>query len=202
MLMGLLGPAEGNATALREGVEFLLGDVAVDEAIYLGDDNTTIDEMIAGWSQEIFGGEASDDAFLERAVRIAQSGTPDQIEQLLSAEAALRRLSTVKMLPPQPSRAVEMLGDRIVLAVHDKSVLDEEDIANAHLIVYGKSHEARLKRFGPRYFLTPGPLQAGRVAVLELETDGQISIGLFETSGLPVWRERMAKRAPKMQVVQ
>jgi len=44
----------------------------------------------------------------------------------------------VRRLPPPPARAIEMIDDRVVLLVHDKAVLDEEDIANAHLIVYGK----------------------------------------------------------------
>jgi hypothetical protein len=94
-----------------------------------------------------------------------------------------------------------MMGDRIIIAVHDKAVLDEEDIANASLIVYGNGKEAELRRFGTRYFLTPGPAAAGRVAVLELEEDSNVSIAIFETSGLPVLRERMARRTTKVSVV-
>jgi hypothetical protein len=201
MRIGLLGPAEGHEGALRDAVEFLLGDAAVDQAIYLGEDEATIDRVITGWAREIFGGEPSEDAFLARAVELAASGTPEQIDELLAADQSLRRLSAIRKLPPAPARAVEMIADRIVLAVYDKSVLDEEDIANAQLIVYGKSKEAEIRRFGARYFLTPGPVAAGRVAVVDVEEDGAVSLALFETSGLPVLREKMARRTSKVNVV-
>jgi hypothetical protein len=200
MRIGLVGPAKGDRLALREALEFVLGDVEVDQAIYLGNDEETVDETLRAWAGELLDGAPSA-AFLDRAVDLALEGTPEAIEDLLAADASVRRLARVRQLPPAPARAVEMLADRIILAVHDKSVLDEEDIANAQLIVYGRSKKAELRRFGPRYFLTPGPLADHRVAVLELESDGQVSIALFETSGLPVWRETMARRTSKVQVV-
>lgn len=199
--IGLLGPAEGDERALREAVEFLMGDAGVDQAIYLGEDESAIDRVITAWAREIFGGEPGEDAFLERAVQLAIEGSPAQIEELLSAEQSLRRLSAIRKLPPSPARAVEMLADRIILAVHDKSVLDEEDIANAAVIVYGKGKEAEIRRFGTRYFLTPGPASAGRVAILDVEDDGNLSVAIFETSGIPVWREKLAKRTSKVNVV-
>lgn len=203
MRIGLVGPANGDGAVLREALEFLLSDVLVDQAIYLGHDEETVDDALRAWSAELFdGGVDHTDVFLDRAVEVAVGGTPREIEALLSAELAVRRLDRVRKLPPAPARAVEMLADRIILAVYDKSVLDEEDIANAQLIVYGKSGTAELRRFGPRYFLTPGPLSEHQVAVLELEEDGQVSIALFETSGLPVWRETMARRTTKLNVVQ
>jgi len=111
-----------------------------------------------------------------------------------------RRLRRVRKLPPPPTRAIDMIADRIIVAVHDKRILDEEDIANAQLILYGKSAAADLRKFGPRYFLTPGPLADERVAVVEVERDGHISIALFETSGLPVWRKTMSRRSTKVSV--
>ncbi len=201
MRIGLLGPAEGKKEELREAIEFLLGDVSVDQAIYLGKEEDTIGEVITEWAREIFDGEPGEEAFLEKAVQLAIDGSPDEIADLLGAESSLRHLGAIRKLPPPPARAVEMMGDRIILAVHDKSVLDEEDIANASLIVYGNGKEAELRRFGTRYFLTPGPVAAGRVAVLELEEDGNVAIAIWQTSGLPVLRERMARRTTKVSVV-
>jgi len=202
MRIGLLGPAEGDEGALRDAVEFLLGDAGVDQAIYLGGDEATIERVITEWAHEIFGDDVpGEDAFLARGAELASSGTPDEIDELLAAERSLLRLSAVRMLPRPPVRAIEMIADRIMIAVHDKSILDEEDIANASLIVYGLSKEAECRRFGARYFLTPGPVSRGRVALVELEEDGNVSLAIYETSGLPIWREKMARRTSKVSVV-
>ena len=93
-----------------------------------------------------------------------------------------------------------MIDDRIVLVVHDKSVLDEEDIANASLVVYGQSKEILLKRFGPRYFFTPGPLRAQKVGVIEREDDGRLAVAAFAPSGTPLWREVLAGKGVKVTV--
>lgn len=201
MRIGLLGPANGDGEALREAVEFLIGDVDVEQAIYLGDDADALDALLAEWAHEVFGEAPSEEAFLARAANLATDGSPREIRALLEMDEWVRNLGRVHKLPPPPARAIEMLADRILIAVHDKSVLDEEDIANASLIVYGRADEASLKRFGARYFLTPGPLTTGRVVVLETEAEGNVSIVLFETSGIPVWRETMARPSGKMSIV-
>jgi len=201
MRIGLLGPADGDAEALRDAIEFLLGDVGVDQAIYLGQDDGAMDGLLEQWVTEVFGEPYSEQAFLRRAAELAASGEPDEIAGLLHRDAWVRGLARVRKLPAPPARAIEMMGDRILIAVHDKKVLDEEDIANAHLIVYGRSQESSLRRFGSRYFLTPGPVSAGRVAVLESEPEGDVSLALFETTGVPVWRETMARRSGKVSVV-
>lgn len=202
MRIGLLGPTDGDAEVFREAVEFLIGDVEVDYAIYLGPEDDVLDGLLQDWAEEVLGGSATVDGFLERAHALATDGEPDAIDAMLEKDAFVRDLRRVRKLPPAPTRAVEMVSDRFIIAVHDKRVLDEEDIANANLIVYGKSTEADLRRFGPRYFLTPGPLSDERVAVVEVELDGQVSIALFETSGLPVWRKTMSRRSTKMNVAQ
>lgn len=200
MRIGLLGPTDGDAEVFRDAVEFLIGDVAVDYAIYLGPEDDTLDTLLTDWASEVFEGSPTVDDFLERAHALAAEGEPDAIDALLKKDAFVRQLRKVRKLPPAPTRAVEMVSDRFVIAVHDKRVLDEEDIANANLIVYGKSDEADLRRFGPRYFLTPGPLSDERVAVVEVERDAQVSIALYETSGIPVWRRTMTRRSTKVNV--
>lgn len=200
MRIGLLGPTDGDAEVFRDAVEFLIGDVAVDYAIYLGPEDDTLDTLLTDWASEVFEGSPTVHDFLERAHALAAEGEPDAIDALLKKDAFVRQLRKVRKLPPAPTRAVEMVSDRFVIAVHDKRVLDEEDIANANLIVYGKSDEADLRRFGPRYFLTPGPLSDERVAVVEVERDAQVSIALYETSGIPVWRRTMTRRSTKVNV--
>ncbi|GAB5540693.1 MAG: hypothetical protein RLO52_16805 [Sandaracinaceae bacterium] len=196
MRIGLLGPSDGDAETLREAIEFLLDDMEVDQAVYLGLDEEVLDAVIRDW----VGGDPSDEAFLTQAVEAAMGGTPEHIEALLEQRELVERLAKVRKLPEPPARAVEMLADRILLFVNDKSILDEEDIANANLVAYGRSSSAELRRFGPRYFLTPGPLSKEQVAVVELEPDGQVSLALFDISGVPVWRETMARRTSKVKL--
>jgi hypothetical protein len=93
-----------------------------------------------------------------------------------------------------------MLGDRIVLLVHDKAHLDEDDIANANLVVYGRSPAADLKRFGHRYFFTPGPMREGRIGVVDLEDDGRIAVSLYDPGGVPHLREILERRTGKVVV--
>jgi len=199
MRIGLLGPADGNAGLLREASEFLIGDAGVDQAIYLGNDDS-IDRMVTSWARDIMNGEPTEDQFLASAVEAATDGSAADIERLLVADVAARRLSTIRKLPPPPARAIEMIDDRIILCVHDKAVLDEEDIANANVIVYGRSTGPDLKRFGPRYFFTPGPVTNGKVGVLESEPDGRLVVALYELTGAPIWREPLDKRVMKLVV--
>ncbi|MFK7990299.1 MAG: hypothetical protein AB8I08_30035 [Sandaracinaceae bacterium] len=201
MRIGLLGPAQPtDRDALRDGIEFLLGDVEVERVLYLGADPTVLHEELASWGQELGAEAAHGPELARRASELAANGSPEDIDDLLARNHWHGLLARVHTLPAPPARAVEMITDRIMLGVYDKSVLDEEDIANAHLIVYGRAGEAGLKRFGRRYFLTPGPIGASRVAVVDVEDDGQISLVLFETSGVPVWRENMARGTSKMSV--
>lgn len=199
MRLGLLGPADGDTAVLREAVEFLVGDAVVDQTIYLGTDDA-VERVLAEWAEELVGGAATEAAFLARVVELAPRGAAAALEKLLAGDAAVQRLDTVRRLPPAPARAVEMLDDRIVLVVHDKAVLDEDDIANAHLVVYGKSPTADLKRFGHRYFFTPGPLRDRKVGIVELDDDGNVAVSLYDLSGAPLFRETLERRTGKVVV--
>lgn len=197
MRIGLLGPTDDEA-AFREAALFLLGDAEADQVVFLGDGETA-ERAIATWSREL--GSDPEIAFLDRAAALAARGTPDQLLALLEKDAELTRLAAIRKLPPPPARAVEMVDDRMVLFVYDKAILDEEDIANAHLIVYGKASESDLRRFGRRAFFTPGPLAGGRVGVLESSEDG-VTIALYDLGGVPLWREALAQAATKVTVAQ
>lgn len=199
MKLGFVGPAAGDRALLREALEFLVHDAGVDQAIYLGLDDT-IDHVVEAWAMEV-GGETAAGLFLEHAVEIARGGDAGTISDLLAKDSALERLSCIRTLPPAPARAIEMIEDRILTVVYDKAVLDQDDIANSSLLVYGKSDEALLKRFGPRYFFTPGPLSGGKIGIVEAENEGQVSVATFAPSGAPVWRETLQGRmTSKMSV--
>lgn len=195
MKIGLIGPADGDPSRLEEATEFLLGDAGVDQAVYLGVDDA-VDRIASAWAKDIGGGET----FLDAAARIAVRGSAEDIDGLLEADDQLRRLEAIRTVPAAPARAIEMIDDRIVLMVHDKAILDEEDIANATVIVYGKSPELLVKRFGPRCFFTPGPLRGGKLGLLEVDDEGRVSLAAYEISGAPLWRELLQTRTAKVLV--
>lgn len=176
--IGVIGPAEGDETALRVALDLLMADQAMRQIVYLGLDGAA-ERVVA--SSEL--DSLDEDHFLRQAAALAIDGTPDAIEALLAEDLAAQRLSLVRRLPDPPARAIEMLEKWIVLGVHDKAVLDEDDIANAHVIVYGKAKAPGLKRFGPRCFFTPGPLSAGCVGILELLADGNLAIRVLDMDG-------------------
>ncbi|MCB9635660.1 MAG: hypothetical protein H6721_26370 [Sandaracinus sp.] len=198
MRIGLIGPAvSSDDDALRDAVEFLLGDAEAELAVYLGDDDAA-DRFANRLQRDLRGPDAR--PFLDRAVDLACEGTPEQLLEALDADRQLHRLERLRALPPAPARAVEIIGDRIVLMVHDKRVLDEDDIANATMIVYGRSDELLLKRFGPRYFFSPGPLAGGKVGLLEADEEGRIALSAFAPSGEPLWREVLQGKRSKLSV--
>ncbi len=185
---------------LREAAEFLLGDCEVDEAVYLGGDDC-VKQVVDAWSAEIMGGPATEEAFLREAARVAAEGDADAITALLSRDLAVKRLRALRCLPPPPVRAVEVFDDKVMLFVHDKALLDEEDIANAFLVVYGRGKQLALNRFGPRTFFTPGPLRASRVALIERETDGSLAIAQYNPhTGEPTGREVLFTRGSQLVV--
>lgn len=196
MRIGLLGPAEDDQAEFREAVSFLLNDAEADQIVYLGQGDFA-ERAIEAWIAEI-GGEDAEAEFLARAADLAQSGSPAEIDALLESDSLLTELARIRKIPPPPARAIEMLDDRVVLFVHDKGVLDEDDIANAQLIVYGKGAEADIRRFGKRVFFTPGPLCGGRVGILESSSEGTM-LALYDLSGMPVWREPIG--APGSRVI-
>jgi hypothetical protein len=202
MRIGLLGPADGNLTLLREAAEFLLRDCGVDQAVYLGADDDAVERVVERWAQQVMGkSSAGEDAFLDEAVELAVRGDGASIRALLSRDAQVRRLSALRCLPPPPARAVEVFDDKVVLFVHDKSLLDEEDIANAFLVVYGRGKACALNRFGPRTFFTPGPLKAGRVAILEPAPDGGLAVAQFNPeTGEPAGRDVLMARQARLVV--
>jgi hypothetical protein len=195
MRIGVIGQAGKSKNDLRKAIELFLADPEIKQVIYLGMDGA-LDGVVSEWSKE----NLREDDFLARGAVLACDGGADAIEALLGEDRSVQRWSAVRRLPDPPARAIEMLEKWIVLAVHDKAILDEDDVANAHLIVYGKAGEADFKRFGPRSFLTPGPLSKGKVGRLTLRDDGHLDIDLLDLKGATVLHEEVSPSAAKVVV--
>ncbi len=199
MKIGLLGEAGGDEELLREAVDFMLGDVGAELVVYLGPDDAIV-RVTQAWAEESVGGSPTLDAFLDRAARDAPEGDPLALDALLASDRAAERVTAVRRLPQPPARGIELIGGRIVTLVWDKAVLVEEDIANSFFVVYGKSDELLFRRFGPRYFFSPGPLRKRSVGVLEDDGDA-IVLGVFSTEGVPILREQLAGRVGAKMMV-
>jgi hypothetical protein len=181
--LGLLGPANGELAALARAAEFLLNGARVTRAIYLGSDEA-LEETVELWAESLVGPDPSDEGIWRRAFPLAASGTVDQIDAFLRGERARLRLKSLEGLPPNELRTVEMFGDRVSVLIHDKALLDEEDILSATFLIYGRSETPLLRRIGPRWFLTPGPVasEGGGSIVLDDSTEELVAT-LYDADG-------------------
>ena len=201
MRLGLLGPSSGDVGALGRAAEFLLNGARVHRAIYLGNDGA-LDRAVAAWARKLVGDDPSDDAVWRRAADIALKGTPEQIDKFVSTERARLRLKSLEALPEQIARTIEIVGDRVAVLIHDKAMLDEEDILAANLLFFGKSDGPLIKKIGARWFVTPGPIgsEGGGMCVLDDEQD-EVVVTIYDQSGKATQREALAaQRIPKMNV--
>ena len=201
MRLGLIGPANGDLTALARTAESLLNGASVTRAVYLGADDA-LEETVGLWAESLVGPDPSDAGVWERAFEVAAAGNPAQIDAFLRAERGRLRLKSLERLSPLELRSVEMFGDRVAVLIHDKALLDEEDIFSASLLIYGKSDAPLVKRIGPRWFLTPGPAgTAGGGAIVLDDSVDPITATLYGADGQVVRTESLAAaRGAKVSV--
>jgi hypothetical protein len=201
MRLGLLGPAGGDVGALGRAAEFLLNGARVHRAIYLGNDGA-LDRAVAAWARKLVGDDPSDDAAWRRAADIAVEGTPEQIDKFVQTERARLRLKALEALPEQISRTIEMVGDRVAVLIHDKALLDEEDILAANLLFFGKSEGPLVRKIGTRWFVTPGPIGSVGGGIAVLDDDGnEITVTIYDSTGKPAHSEALTvQRTTKMRV--
>jgi hypothetical protein len=181
--LGLLGPAGGELEELARSAEFLLNGARVTRAIYLGADDA-LEETVSLWAESLVGPDPSDEGLWARALGVVSSGTPEQIDAFLRRERARLRLKALERLPPEDLRSVEMFADRVAVLIHDKALLDEEDIFSAGLLIYGRSDSPLIKKIGQRWFLTPGPVgsKGGGAMVLD-DSDDEIVATVYDAEG-------------------
>ncbi|HZU84149.1 MAG TPA: hypothetical protein VE987_14570 [Polyangiaceae bacterium] len=188
--------------ALARCAEFLLNGAKVTRAIYLGDDDA-LEDTVALWAESLVGPDPSDKGVWERAlVALSSGGSPEQIDAFLRAERARLRLKSLERLPPDELRTVEMLCDRVAVLIHDKALLDEEDIFSATFLVYGKSPAPLVRSIGPRWFVTPGPIACpgGGSAVLDDSGDDVLAT-VYDVDGRASLSETLTiRRAAKLSV--
>lgn len=192
MRLAVLGPASTNRAALRQRTQFAMDKLSADRVLYLGVDDS-FDEILAQWAEEIVGGIPTDDAVWERAADACARADHRAIDAFLRRERRRAELAKVERLPHAKARTVEMLGGLVTVIIHDKALLDEEDILPATLLVFGKGKEPVVHRVGQRTFISPGPLShpKGGLALLSEERD-DIMISIYGAGGNRVVHEPVA----------
>jgi hypothetical protein len=173
MRLGILGPACDDMIGLARAAQILLDEAHAEKVIYLADDGA-LERVVVSWAREIVGSNPSGEALFQRAAARCAQAAPDEIDHFVEGERARLRLGVFVSLPHGQSRTIEILDGRVVVFVYDKAMLDEEDIAAAQLLVFGKSREPLIRRVGARIFLTPGPIgcPTGGAAILDDGVDG------------------------------
>jgi predicted phosphodiesterase len=201
MRLGLLGPSEGDVASLGRAAEFLLNGAKVNRAIYLGTDGA-LDRAVSAWARKLVGDDPSDDNAWKRAAEVAVKGGPGEIDKFVQIERARLRLKALESLPEKVHRTIEMFGDRVAVLIHDKALLDEEDILAANILVYGKAETPLIKKIGGRWFVTPGVIGSpgGGLAVIEDDRDEVIAT-VYDGTGKPTTKETLTlQRAAKMRI--
>ena len=195
MRLGFIGPANTDSAALEQAAKLLICDLEVDAVIYLGEDDALRDFVATHESED------SHDTIEQRVADVAATGSADDIEQVLRKLRGARYLGKLRVAPPAPRRAMEMLDDRIVLIVRNKSTLGEEDVINSNVVVYGDATELMFKRFGPRCFFSPGPLDVGHVGLLNDRSEsGGVVLQAIDLTGEVSWSEPIQGRGAKVMV--
>jgi len=193
MRLGFIGPANTDAVALERAAKLLICDLEVDAVIYLGEDDALGDFVAAH--------ESDGNGLEQRVAEVAATGSADDIEDVLRKLRGARYLGKLRVAPPAPRRAMEMLDDRIVLIVRNKSTIGEEDVINSNVVVYGDATELMFKRFGPRCFFSPGPLGMGHIGLLDDRSEsGGVVLKAIDLSGEVSLSEPIQGRGAKVMV--
>jgi hypothetical protein len=195
MRLGFIGPADTDADALEQAAKLLICDFEADAVIYLGEDDALLEFVAAHESED------NEHPIEQRVAQVAATGSPDDIEDVLRKLRGALYLGKLRIAPPPPTRAMEMLDDRIVLIVRHKSTIGEEDVINSNIVVYGDADELMFKRFGPRCFFSPGPLDDGHVGLLDDQSEaGGVVLKAIDLSGDVWWSEPIQGRGAKVMV--
>ena len=195
MRFGVVGPAESDSALLELAVDLLVTEFEVDMIVYLGADEAIRDFITAHQRDK------SELSFEQRVAQVAATGSPSEITDVLRALRGARHLEKLRLLPRPPANAIEMIDDRIILLVRNRSSIGEEDVINSNVVIYGDAKELAFKRYGPRCFFSPGRLEGGHVGILGNEAaSGGVSLRAMDLTGELLWTEPIKGRGARMKV--
>lgn len=193
MRLGLIGPANDADDLLERAVRFLSREHSVHRAVYLGLDSA-LERVVGVLASRAVGDDPNVSAVWQRAALRCSQASPQELDQFLEAERERLSLMVFGALPGADTRLVELLNGKVAVMIHDKALLDEDDIASATYLVFGKSEEPTVKPIGSRWFLSPGPLDAFGIMLLE-DGPGGVELSLFDNECRLARRQRLVSQA-------
>jgi hypothetical protein len=184
MRFAVLGPANDDLAALEKAASLMLFEHEAEQVVYLGPDDA-LDRVVFDWARRLVGPDPTEEGLWNRAVLRCASASHEEIDEFIAAERRRERLKALKCLPEATSRTIEILEGRVAVLLYDKSLLDEEDIMAASLLIYGKSKEPVVRQVGARTFISPGELGVGQggIALLSDDASGDVTVSIYDPAG-------------------
>ncbi|MEW5853382.1 MAG: hypothetical protein AB2A00_31690 [Myxococcota bacterium] len=194
MRVGLASDSSGDVAALGRAITLLRQTLQCQRVFFLGGNWADVDHLPPMTSTPAAKPPSAGDDVLSAMTAFlaaeAESAAPSELQSELLVRVPERAASDEE----HERKQIEMLGNQICLLVHDKADLTKEDIANATLILHGKSKKPAVVRIGARAFITPGSVSGGddvaRVAVLTLE-GLTLEVGFYDLQGRQVGGESL-----------
>lgn len=196
MRLGVIGPSQGDLVALATAAQVLIDRARVERVIYLGKDDA-LDRVVSAWATDIVGANPNESVMFDRAARACVKASSEEIEVFVASERARRRLRVFTTVPSPPGRTIEIFDGRIAVFIYDKATLDEDDIAGAQLLVFGRTDKRLVHRVGSRTFVAPGALSADGatgIAVFDDEVGGVLTVEFLDITGTVVATEKIEGR--------
>ncbi|MGB0679308.1 MAG: hypothetical protein ACPGUV_06565 [Polyangiales bacterium] len=192
MKVGFIGSA-ADVPTLAHALTVLFDGLGCHKGVYLGD-HAPLVPLIRQRQQALactHHGHA--DPFLCRAAALWRQGDPAAIQTLLRQERQWQQLHQLFTVPTSHRCGVELMGDKLCLLVHNKAWLDQDDIYNSTLVVYGGHPTPAFRRIGQRCFFCPGPVAEGQLGVLDLSDERCPKLSAIDLQGQPLWCQPLAR---------
>lgn len=184
MKLGFVGPARGDLSKLRASCERLLFEFRVDRVYHLGSDDS-LDRAMRGWAEHL-GAPRDDEALLDEVAALAPDAPAEVLDALLEREGRRARLSDVCDVTSPRGCYHEMIEDRVVLIANDRAAVDDDDKANALVLVHGASTRPELRIASGRAVLSPGDLTRGGHSAIVERAENALLISLIDARGKAV----------------
>lgn len=179
MRVGLASDSGGDIASLTRAIRLLVDTLGCARVFFLGGNWADVDACAEATAEN--DAPPADDLLSLMAGTLAPPRPRDDVVRVAEKGA-----------PDGDQKVMEMLGGTLALLVHNKADLTREDIANAHLILHGKSRKGAVVRIGPRAFVTPGSVAGpgAGVAVLAPHAAG-ITVTFHDLDGRELQRESL-----------